>query len=142
MKTIYISSEDHSNISRTILECSRVRGEVPTTVTKLKEELQRAVIVHPTSVPTTTATINSRVHLRDLTTGDLEEWIITLPEYADSSNKRISILAPIGTAVIGFSEGDEITWDTPGGKRSLRLEKVQQHAFSEPLPLYQMYSGK
>jgi len=138
MKTIYISSKDYDILSSIVLELSRVRGEVAATVTKLKEELQRAVIVHPSSIPATTVTLNSGIHLRDLITGDLEDWIITLPEHADSSQKRISILAPIGTALIGFSEGDEIIWDTPGGKRQWRLEKVQQNAFTVPTLLDQL----
>ena len=50
------------------------------------------------------------------------------PEQADVDQKRISILAPIGTALLGYSEGDDVRWTTQGGPRRLKLRQVTQPA--------------
>ncbi len=129
MKTIFLTSTDYDRLSTLVTELPF----------KFKEELKGAVIFHPSAIPPNTVTLNSRVVLRDLKSGEIEDWIVTMPQHADIMENRISILAPIGIAILGYSEGDEIEWDTPGGIRKLRIEKVVQRAFSvpvSPLPLY------
>lgn len=49
---------------------------------------------------------------------------MTRPEHADAAQGRLSVLAPIGTAVLGYAEGDEIEWPTPGGLRRIRIRDV------------------
>jgi regulator of nucleoside diphosphate kinase len=129
MKTIYISSDDHRVVSKTINELIGSGGKVPPAIHKLREELNRAIVLDPLSVSANTVALNSSVQLRDLQSGEIEEWVLTMPKDADPDNKRISVLAPIGTAILGFSEGDEIEWETSGGVRMLKVEKVQHDAF-------------
>jgi len=130
MKTIYISTDDHRLLLKTIDALSREHRTVPPAILKLREELNRAVLIHPEAISGRTVTLNSSVKLLDLETDEIEEWILVMPEHADSDKQRISILAPIGTAVLGFSEGDEIEWETPGGIRTFKIEKVQHGAFA------------
>ena len=129
MQTIYISINEFQALSKLVTELIRTSPKTLPAIQKLHEELNRAVVLDPKAIPNDIVTLNSRVSLRDLDTGELEDWILTMPEHADSDEKRISVLAPIGTAVLGFPEGCDIEWDTPGGFRKLRIEKVEHNAF-------------
>ncbi len=132
MKKIHISSDDHRALSKIVNDLIQSGGKVYPGIQKLKQELDRAEILDPSAIPAGTVTLNSLVQLRDMDNGELEEWILTMPNHADPDQKRISILAPIGTGILGFSEGDEIQWETPGGVRDLKVEKVRHGAFSVP----------
>lgn len=82
---------------------------------ELEAELGRADIVPPHEIPPTVVTMNSTVKFR-VSSSD-EEFRLTLvyPRDVDQSSKTISILAPVGSAMLGLSQGDEIEWPRPGG---------------------------
>lgn len=63
-------------------------------------------------------------------TDEIEEYIITFPERANIEQRRISILAPIGTALIGCRVGDIVKWSTPGGIRQIKVRRVAPTAKS------------
>ncbi|MCC5833906.1 MAG: GreA/GreB family elongation factor [Opitutales bacterium] len=130
MKPIYISTDDHRILAKTVNELLRSGDKVPSSIQKLRDELKRAVILNPSGISPKTVVLNASVQLRDLKTDELEEWILTMPNDANSDQKRISVLAPVGTAILGFSEGDEIEWEMPNGTRTLKIEKVQHGAFA------------
>jgi regulator of nucleoside diphosphate kinase len=90
----------------------------------LQQELDRAQVVASIDVPATVVTLDSRVRLRNLDTGEDEMYTLVLPQNSDFARKRISVLAPIGTAVLGYQVGDVIEWEVPGGKRRLRVEEI------------------
>ena len=81
----------------------------------LEAELGRANIVEPHEVPSTVVTMNSTVNFVVESTG--EEFTLTLvyPKNIDSIGDKISILAPVGSALLGLSQGDQIEWPKPGG---------------------------
>ena len=68
--------------------------------------------------------MNSRVRLKNLTTGKEMTYTLVFPKDADLTAGRISVLAPIGTAILGYRAGDVIAWSVPGGKRKFRIEEV------------------
>ncbi|WP_392344297.1 nucleoside diphosphate kinase regulator [Pseudoalteromonas prydzensis] len=82
---------------------------------ELEAELGRATIVEPKDVPSTVVTMNSTVNF--LVESTKEEFTKTLvyPKNADASADKISILAPVGSALLGLSQGDEIEWPKPSG---------------------------
>ena len=82
---------------------------------ELEAELGRATIVEPKDVPSTVVTMNSTVNF--LVESTQEEFTKTLvyPKNADASADKISILAPVGSALLGLSQGDEIEWPKPSG---------------------------
>ena len=84
-------------------------------VDELELELDRANVVAPAEVPPTTVTMNSTV--RFIIESSQEEFELTLvyPNDLDASGKKISILAPVGSALLGLSQGEEIEWPKPGG---------------------------
>lgn len=81
----------------------------------LEVELARAEIVEPEDVPATVVTMNSTVRFE--VDSSHEEFCLTLvyPWNVDTSGEKISILAPVGSALLGLSQGDEIEWPKPGG---------------------------
>lgn len=82
---------------------------------ELEAELGRATIVEPKDMPSTVVTMNSTVNF--IVESTQEEFTKTLvyPKNADASADKISILAPVGSALLGLSQGDEIEWPKPGG---------------------------
>ena len=90
----------------------------------LQDELDRAHIVEPTAVPHDVVTMNSRVRLIDLETNEKKEYTLVFPSESNLEQQKISILAPIGTAVLGYRAGDAVTWRVPGGFRKLRIEEI------------------
>lgn len=81
----------------------------------LEAELARAEVVDPKEIPPTVVTMNSTVRFR--VESSAEEFCLTLvyPKDVDISGEKISILAPVGSALLGLSQGDEIEWPKPGG---------------------------
>jgi regulator of nucleoside diphosphate kinase len=90
----------------------------------LDAELGRARIVPASRVPPDIVTMNSVVRLRDLDSDETEEYELVYPADADMAHHRISVLAPIGTAILGYRVGDVIEWPVPAGLRRLRVEEV------------------
>lgn len=80
----------------------------------LDEELSRANLVSPADMPPTVVTMNSRVMCRENKTG--KEYSLTLVYPRDAGEGRISVLAPVGAALLGLSVGQSIDWPGPGGK--------------------------
>jgi regulator of nucleoside diphosphate kinase len=132
---IYITREDSSKL-RLFLETA-LHSNANAALEKLRQELDRAVIIDPVGIPSGVVTIDSRVEYEDLGTGEIEEYIITFPDRAKVEEKRLSILAPIGTALIGCSEGDVVSWHTPGGIRQLKIRRVTPRK-PHPSPAPQM----
>ena len=90
----------------------------------LESELSRAQVVEPGAVPPDVITMNSRVRFVDESNGSEREATLVYPQDAAASEGRISILAPIGSALIGLRAGDSIDWPLPNG-RSKRLRIVE-----------------
>lgn len=92
---------------------------------ELRAELERAVIVDPRDIPPGVVTMNSVATVLDLTGGERREIMLVYPHEAEPASGRVSVLAPLGTALLGYREGDEVEWLMPGGLRRLRIENVR-----------------
>lgn len=91
----------------------------------LEAELLRASVVDPSEVPADVVTMNSTVRFSVLNTGEVSTLTLVYPKDMDDSGTKISILAPVGTALLGLSQGDEIDWPKPGGGVvRVRIEEV------------------
>jgi regulator of nucleoside diphosphate kinase len=91
---------------------------------ELDEELDRAEIVKPEEIPTDVITMNSTFCLRDLDNGEDVVYTLVFPAKADSTNGKISILAPVGTAVLGSRVGDTVEWEVPAGLKRLEVKEI------------------
>ena len=87
-------------------------------------DLERAHVVAPADIPADVVTMNSKLYLRDI--DSMEEMVFTLvfPSGANLSKDRISVLAPIGSSVIGYRTGDIVTWKMPNRIKRLKIETV------------------
>lgn len=109
---IIISSLDADRLEA-LLE-STAKGAFPGKV-QLEAELLRAEIREPRQMPDNVVTMNSRVRFKVLSTGEDFTYTLVYPKDMDGSSDKISILAPVGSALLGLSQGDEIEWPAPGG---------------------------
>ncbi|MEO8848593.1 MAG: nucleoside diphosphate kinase regulator [Casimicrobiaceae bacterium] len=88
----------------------------------LAAELMNAVVVDSGRVPPDVVTMNSRVRFEDENTGTIRDVTIVFPDQADATRGNVSILATIGTALLGLSVGQRIRWPFPDGStHSLRV---------------------
>lgn len=121
-RQIYITTEDKKRLEfiGRMAGDARDRGDL----LDLVDELNRAQVVAPEEVPPDVVTMNSKVRLVDLDQGTTHEYTLAYPQDADFSAGRISIVAPIGAALLGYRVGDVIEWEVPAGRRRLRVEEV------------------
>ena len=92
----------------------------------LEEELYRANVVAPEEVPPSVVTMNSTVRFAMLPSGTERRLKLVYPGKSDASEDSISILAPVGSALLGLSEGDDIRWPNPnGGTLHLVVQEVE-----------------
>lgn len=92
---------------------------------ELRSELERAIIVSHDDIPPGVITMHSVATVVDITAGSRRDITLVYPHETQPAEGRISVLAPLGTALLGYREGDEVEWLMPGGIRRLRIEKVR-----------------
>ena len=88
-------------------------------------ELKKARLVLPDEVPPDVVRLNSRVIIRDEKENKLIEISVVTPEKADMKQRRISVLSPIGTALIGYRKGDKVRWKVPAGLKTFTILEVE-----------------
>ncbi|OPX94673.1 MAG: Regulator of nucleoside diphosphate kinase [Syntrophorhabdus sp. PtaB.Bin006] len=118
---LYITQADMERL-RSLIEIGSVQDGAY--LQSLEEELDHARIVLPEKIPGDVITMNSTVRLQDLDSGEEKTYTLVFPGKAKADGNAISILAPIGTALIGYREGDVIEWDVPAGTRRLKVVEV------------------
>ena len=91
---------------------------------KLYQEIKKAQIVDPEDFPSDVVRLDSTVIIKDLDSKRDLEVTIVLPQHADIKQKKISVLAPIGTALIGFRKGRKVSWNVPAGKKDFKIMEV------------------
>lgn len=123
-RRIIITRFDADRLIEAIREAQRGDYRGSKYIEGLRRELERAEVVESRDVPGDVITMNSKVRLKDLDTD--EEMILTLvfPADANISENRVSVLAPIGTAALGYRLGDVFQWDVPGGISRLKVEEI------------------
>jgi regulator of nucleoside diphosphate kinase len=93
-------------------------------LSELEEELERARVVEPHEVPADIVTMNSRVLLTDLDTGERLDVTLVFPGVSNAHESRISVLAPMGLTLLGGREGEELRWPASKRVRRVRIERV------------------
>jgi regulator of nucleoside diphosphate kinase len=121
---ILITENDRRRLGTMLLDPRVSKAERPERLHALEAELERAYGVDPTELPHDVVTMNSTVEIRDLKSGETETYTLVYPERSDINANRISILAPIGTAILGCRVGDVVRVKTPSGVRRIRVEEI------------------
>jgi|SRR5690554_477791 len=123
-RKIYVTQKDRDRLLKLYQGTIGFREKDQKTIKALIEELKRATVLNTDEIPPNVITMNTTVKIKDLIKGDTYIYTIVYPEEANFEEKKISILAPIGTALIGYKEGDIVEWEVPAGKRKLKVEKI------------------
>lgn len=92
---------------------------------KLSEELTSAKVVKDNKMPADIIRFNSTVTIK-IPSGIEKTYQIVTPDKSDIKNEKISILAPMGLALFGYAEGDEVLWQFPVGESAFKIIKVEQ----------------
>jgi len=124
---IYLSKADHRVLNSLISGLSAKNN----IVCLLRAELSRAIVLEADEVPDEAIGLDSQVEIEDLESGEREIYTLSLPAQSDFDQGRLSVLAPIGAGLLGYQEGDEIEWPTPGGLRRIRVINVNRSAACE-----------
>ena len=123
-RTIYVTDFDMERLRQLLTGTRAWNQKDRAYMEDLEAELDRAVIVSPKDVPPDVVTMNSQLKVRDLASGEKMTFRLVFPSDADFEKGKVSILAPIGTALIGYRAGDTVQWHVPSGVRRLKIEEV------------------
>lgn len=121
-KEIYITEFDKQRLMKFIEEELRNTQSLDDAMKKLKNEVENAKVVSSQEIPHDVITMNSAVQLH-LNDEDIEVTLV-FPEEADFSNNKMSVLSPIGTAILGYREGDTVEWAVPSGITQIHIKKI------------------
>lgn len=117
---LIISSRDFNRLEQ-LLDSPALRRH-PAAMA-LTEELNRAQVLPPDQIPQGVVTMHSTVECEDEITGDRNLLTLVYPNEANVDKGHVSVLAPVGSALLGLSQGDSIDWAAPDG-RILRLRVI------------------
>ncbi len=123
LKEIFITEFDLTRLNALIADAKANRGSKKH-LQGLEEELSRANVVDSRDIPPDVVTMNSQIRLKDVDTGEKMTLRLVFPQDADVNQDRISVLAPVGTAIIGFKVGDIAEWPVPSGIRRLQIMEI------------------
>jgi regulator of nucleoside diphosphate kinase len=97
-------------------------------VVELLDELKKGEVIDHEDFPADAVRINSRVKVEDRATKRVLNLMLVLPDKADVSKGKVSVMAPIGVALLGYRKGQEVTWEVPAGKKHFKIVEVQNAA--------------
>lgn len=120
---IYITDADYDRLRRLIAGRRGAKMADNRYLEVLEQELDRAEVVEPDAIPRDVITMNSEVKLEDLDSGEIRVYKLIFPSDARTENS-ISVLAPIGTAMLGYRVGSVIEWPVPRGIRRLKVLEI------------------
>jgi len=123
-RRIFITRQDRERLTTMLDEALAAKHRDAASLKELAHELAIAQIVDPQDVPADVVTMNSRVVVQDVETGESSEYVLVFPEQADVAEGRLSVVSPIGTAILGYAKNDVLTWQTPGGPRKIKIAAI------------------
>jgi regulator of nucleoside diphosphate kinase len=122
-REIVITEADFDRLQH-LVESPRYRTTHAMLLMSLKDELNRSRTAPPGRVPKGVVTMHSKVRVRDLGDDEAETYTLVYPDEADINEGKLSVLAPLGTALLGTRVGDVVEFDAPAGARRLKIERV------------------
>jgi regulator of nucleoside diphosphate kinase len=118
-----VTSSDALRLKQ-LLEGAVADGRDHEYLDKLEEELESASVVSPEIVPPDVVTLNSQISIKDMITGDESTFTLVMPRDADVEKSKISIMAPLGIAVLGQRIGDIVKFCVPAGVRKIKICRI------------------
>ncbi|MDD5678513.1 MAG: nucleoside diphosphate kinase regulator [Kiritimatiellae bacterium] len=121
---IFITANDHQKLNELLSVAGTSNYRDRNDLQSLGAELQRAKIVESRDMPKTVVTMNTRLRFSDLDDGKKMEITLVFPSDANIDEGKMSVLSPVGTALLGYAKGDVIEWPVPGGTRKIRIDDI------------------
>jgi regulator of nucleoside diphosphate kinase len=118
-----LTNSDHHTIKALLEEAHR--ASVSKDLDLLMGELSKAQVVADDEIESDIIRLGSKVEVEDVAANKKMKFQITLPKDADFKQQKISVLSPIGIALIGFRKGMTIEWTLPGGKKTINILEVE-----------------
>jgi len=129
--TLILRQDDYTLLIAYLNDMRRQPGFDRQNADQLTGELKKAIVVNNNDFPTDVVGLNSKVRIKTDGKNEEMELMIVTPDKANIQEKKISIMAPIGTALIGFREGQKVKWKVPAGNKTFTiLEVCNDHAKS------------
>jgi regulator of nucleoside diphosphate kinase len=122
-KSVVITEADFDRLSG-LVQSPKARISYGAPAASLEQELRAGEVIAPMSVPRGIVTMNSKVRVRDLETHEREIYTLVYPRDADIIDGRISVLAPLGRALLGAKVGAVVIVDAPAGVRKIKIERI------------------
>jgi len=123
-RKIHITQQDAIRLREWLRVAGRRHEKDRENLAVLRDELDAAQVIQPDEVPPDVVTLHSRVRLVDSDTDQETCYTLVFPEAAVASRERISVLAPLGAAILGCRTGEEIRFRVPAGWRTVRIAEV------------------
>lgn len=121
---IVIAKEDYETLNAYVRGVKSVRDFDRKNAASLQEELNKATLVAKDKLPKDVVRLNSRVIVKEGTKDKLIELVLVVPEKADIKERKVSVFAPIGTALLGFRQGEKVNWNVPAGIKTFTIMEV------------------
>lgn len=118
ISSIVISKSDYSRISELLMKLNQINSS-------LAEEIERAQVVGDEELPADVVRVGSIVRFKDVETQQISTLTLVYPEESSSQENRVSILAPVGSALIGLRPGQVIEWPIPRGVKRIQVLAVE-----------------
>jgi len=119
---IHITKTDRERLARLIDEALLEGADQDKSYRALRGEIDRAIVVESQKLPENVVSMRSRALIA--LDGQEEEVSLVYPDEADWISGKLSILSPVGTALLGYREGDRIDWEVPGGRKQIEIRKI------------------
>jgi regulator of nucleoside diphosphate kinase len=123
-RTIHITKFDMDRLLELIDGLRSTPKSAKMDLDLLERELHRAILCDPQNIPKDVITMNSKVSFTDTESGEKMTYTLVFPSSANISDFKLSILAPLGIALLGYRKGDIIEWVVPSGVKTIRVDEI------------------
>jgi regulator of nucleoside diphosphate kinase len=123
-RVIYITQFDLERLEDLLAVAEEFSYRDRVDLEELEAELDNCKIVDSREIPPNIVTMNSKVQLKNMDNGEEKTFTLVFPRDANLAAEKLSVVSPIGTAILGYAEGDIINWRVPAGIRSIKIEKI------------------
>jgi regulator of nucleoside diphosphate kinase len=125
---IVLRKDDYDIIQSYLRNGSRIHSFDRKNAAELQMELKKAKLLSPDKLPKDAVRLNSIVRVKEDQNDKILEFTLVTPDKANIKEGRISVMAPIGTALIGFRQGQKVKWQVPSGKKTFTIMEVSNPA--------------
>lgn len=121
--SLILTKDDFKRLKKLLESADEKDAVMAPCYQKLQSEIQTAVCFSEEEFPSDVIRFGSIIDI-ETPYSMLVDYELVTPLEADAKLKKLSILSPMGSALIGYAEGDLITWSFPGGEKEIRIVRV------------------